>query len=253
MRSELHAEWTKLRTFPGNGWLLLLTVVLTVGLSAGAAGAVTCSASCHQDPARISLTGIVLGQAVIATLAVQMLGGEYDTGMIRSSLAAMPRRIDVLAAKATTLSGAVLMAGIPAVLGSLLVGRVILPSQGFRGPLLSLTTGPVLRATAGSAVYLVLIGLLGLGVAALVRESASAVGLVLALLFLFPIVTQTVTDPDWQRRLHQISPMDAGLAIQNTQNLHGLPIGPWAGLGVLALWAAGALVAGGVMLQLRDA
>jgi ABC-2 type transport system permease protein len=100
---------------------------------------------------------------------------------------------------------------------------------------------------------LALIGLLTIGIATTVRDSATAIGLVLALLYLFPIIASAVTDPTWQRHLHQISPMDAGLAIQATTNLRGLPIGPWAGLGVLTAWATGALLAGIASLRFRDA
>jgi ABC-2 type transport system permease protein len=86
-----------------------------------------------------------------------------------------------------------------------------------------------------------------------VRDSAVALGLVLALLYLFPIVANVVDDESWHRHLEQIGPMTAGLAIQATTGLRSLPISPWAGLGVLAAWSAGALVAGGLLLRLRDA
>jgi ABC-2 type transport system permease protein len=86
-----------------------------------------------------------------------------------------------------------------------------------------------------------------------VRDSAVAIGLVLALLYLFPIVANVVGDESWHRHLEQIGPMTAGLAIQAITGLRSLPISPWAGLGVLAAWSAGALVAGGLLLRLRDA
>jgi len=131
MTDVLHAEWTKLRTVPGTIWLLLATIVLTIGLSAIAAAAVSCnSTGCDQDPVKISLTGVVLGQAVVAILAVSIIGGEYSTGMIRTSLVAMPCRAGVLVAKATVLSGLVMAAGIIGVLGSVLAGRLILPGSG---------------------------------------------------------------------------------------------------------------------------
>jgi ABC-2 type transport system permease protein len=95
--------------------------------------------------------------------------------------------------------------------------------------------------------------LLSLGVAAAVRSSAGAIGVVVGLLYLFPILITVVTDPGWKRHLRQIAPSEAGLAIQVTKDIDGLPIGPWAGLGVLALWAAGALIVGGLVLRLRDA
>ena len=258
MREALHAEWTKLRTAPGTLWLLVAVVALTAALSAAAAAAATCpSAGCGQDPAKISLTGIYLGQAVVAVLAVLAISGEYSTGMIRTTLAAMPRRTTVLAAKAAILTGLVLTAGTIAVLGSVLAGRLILPGHGFTPahgyPPLSLADGPVLRAAAGSVLYLALIALLSLGAATTVRDSAAAIGIVLGLLYLFPIIAAVVTDPHWQRHLQQIGPMSAGLEIQATTGLRSLPIGPWAGLGVLAAWAAAALLAGGLLLRLRDA
>jgi ABC-2 type transport system permease protein len=76
---------------------------------------------------------------------------------------------------------------------------------------------------------------------------------ILALLYLFPIVAAVAANQQWQRHLEQVGPMTAGLAIQATTGLRGLPISPWAGLGVLAAWAAGALLAGGLLLRLRDA
>ncbi|TDU03173.1 ABC-2 type transport system permease protein [Streptomyces sp. 846.5] len=255
MRLALHAEWTKLRTQPGTAALLIGVVVLTVGVSTGvAATATTASAS---DPAKLALAGVYLGQVVVATLSVLAIGGEYSTGMIRTTLGAMPRRWTVLAAKATLVAGAAAAAGVVAVLGSLVAGALILPGHGFTAahgyPQLSPSDGAVLRAAVGSVLYFALIALLSLGVATAVRDSATAVGVVLALLFIFPIVASVVTDPYWQRHLQQIAPMTAGLAIQATTGLRSLPIGPWAGLGVLAAWAAGSLLAGGLLLRLRDA
>jgi ABC-2 type transport system permease protein len=249
MRHALHAEWTKLRTAPGTVWLVLAVIALTVAMSAAAAAAVRCPAGgCAVDAARTSLSGVELGQAVVAVLAVLAIGGEYSTGMIRITLTAMPRRTTVLAAKAVVLSGVALAAGTVSVLASLLAGRLILP-----GPHPSLTDGSVLRATVGSILYLALIALLGLGTAIVVRDPATAIGIVLGLLYLFPIVTHAVSDPDLQRHLEQIGPMSAGLTVQATTHLSGLPIGPWAGLGVLAAWTAAALLSAGFLLHLRDA
>jgi ABC-2 type transport system permease protein len=258
MRDCLRAEWTKLRTAPGVLWLLLAAAVLTVGVSTVTAASTRCPAiGCGEDPAKVSLTGIYLGQAVVAILAVLMISDEYRTGLIATTLAAIPRRAAVLAAKAVVVTGLVLAAGIAAVLGSLLAGRLILPGHGFTAAhgiaALSLGYGPVLRATAGSVLYLALIALLSLGIATLVRDSAVAIGTVLALLYLFPIVAAVVTDPYVARHLNQIAPMTAGLEIQATTDLRHLPIGPWAGLGVLAAWAGGSLLAGGLLLRFRDA
>jgi ABC-2 type transport system permease protein len=257
-REAVHAEWTKLRTVASTGWLLLGAAVLTVAVSMAADAAVTCpSSGCQVDAAKLSLTGVQAGQAIVAIIAVLAVGNEYSTGMIRITLTAMPRRLTVLAAKAALIAGLVLAAAAVAVLASVLAGRLILPGHGFTAahgyPPLSLGTGPVLRAACGSVLYLALIALFTLGVATAVRETAVAIGLVLGLLYVFPVVTSAIGNQHWQRHLEQIGPMTAGLDIQATVDLKSLPLTPWEGLGVLALWAAGALAIGALIFRFRDA
>jgi ABC-2 type transport system permease protein len=258
LADALAAEWTKARTLASTGWLLVAAVVLTAAVGAAVAAAVNCPAGgCFDDPAKTSLTGIYLGQAVVAILAVLMISSEYSAGMIRVTLAAMPRRTTVLAAKAAVLTGLVLPAGVVAVFASVLAGQLILPGHGIDPahgyPSLSLGSASVLRAAIGSVLYLVLIALLALGTATAVRDSAAAIGTVLGLLYLFPIIGAAVGNAHLSRLVQQIGPMTAGLAIQATTGLSGLPISPWAGLGVLAAWAAAALCAGALVLCLRDA
>ncbi len=258
MRESLSAEWVKLRTVPGTKWLLAAVVVATAALSAIADAATRCPAGgCPVDLAKTSLTGIYLGQAVVVILAATAISGEYGTGMIRVTFTAMPRRTAVLAAKAAVIAGLVLAAGTIAVAGCVLAGQLILPGHGFTTAhgyeALSLGDGPVLRAAAGSVLYLALIALLSLGAAAVVRDTAVAIGTVLGLLYVVPVVAALLGNSSMARHLQQVAPMTAGLAIQATTGLRALPIAPWAGLGVLAGWAAAALLAGGVLLRLRDA
>jgi len=257
--NTLHAEWTKARTVAGPGALLLAAAALTAAIGVAAANAAGgCPGrGCQVDPAKVSLTGIYLSQAVVAIIAVTAVSGEYSTGMMRLTLAATPRRWRVLAAKAAVVGTVTLAAGAVAVLASILAGSLLLarhgitPTHGYEA--LSLGDGPVLRAAAGSVLYLALIALFSLGVAAAVRDSAVAIGVVLALLYLFPIVSGAVASPAWHRHLDQLSPMTAGLYIQATTNLSSLPLTPWQGLGVLAAWAAGAMLAGALLLRFRDA
>ena len=131
LREAVHAEWTKLRTMPSTGWLLLTAIALTAGVSVLATVVVKCPASCGEDTTRLSLTGILLGQAAVAVLAVLVMTGEYSSGMIRITLAAVPRRATALAAKAIILTGVVVAAGTVSVLGSVLAGRYILRANGF--------------------------------------------------------------------------------------------------------------------------
>src|ERR1700730_2603755 len=203
----LHAEWTKLRTAAGPAWLLAGAIALAVTVGAAAASAAQCSsAACGIDPAKVSFTGIYPVQAVVAGAGVLAIGNEYSTGMIKLSLTATPRRLTWLFAKAAVLTAPVLIASAVAVAGSALAGRLILPGHGFTPAhgYASLTAGADIRAAAGTIVYLTLMALLSLGTAAAVRDSAAAIGLVLGLLYLFPILAAVISDATISRRLQHI-------------------------------------------------
>ena len=252
----LRAEWTKFRTVAGPSWLLAGLVALTVAAGTAATSAARCqSAACGIDPAKVSFTGIYLSQAVAAVAGVLAVGNEYSTGMIKLSLTAMPRRLTWLCAKAAVLAALVLIAAALAVAGSALAGRLILPGHGFTPAhgYASLTSATDVRAAVGAVFYLALITLLGLGVAAAVRDSAAAIGLVLGVLYLFPLAAAVVSNPPLARHLQQIGPLPAGLDAQATTGVSNLPLTPWQGLGVVALWAAGALLLGALALRFRDA
>ena len=156
----VHAEWTKLRTLAGTWWLLAAAVAVTIAAGAAVAGTAALppgpsggAPAAAADPARISLAGVTLGQAIVALLAVLAVGGEYGTGMIRVTLAATPRRMAMLTAKAVVVTGGAAAAGAVAVLGSVLAGRLILPGRGLSAAngyaVMSLGNGPDLRAAAG--------------------------------------------------------------------------------------------------------
>jgi ABC-type transport system involved in multi-copper enzyme maturation permease subunit len=271
--SALHAEWTKFRTLAGPWWLLLAAAALTIAVSAAAAAAFTCpQGACNPfqtvaDPARLSLTGVYLGQVIIALLAVGAIGGEYGSGMIRLTLTATPRRLTAFTAKAlvtsalaltaSVLTASVLTASVLAVGGSALAGWLVLPARGLSAAHgyvpFSLGNAADLRAACGTAVYLTLIALLAFGVTTAVRDSAVGIGTVLGLLFLLPIVSVIIPDQVLARHLKQIAPMTAGLYIQSTIGVSLLPLTPWQGLGVSAAWAAGALTLGAAVFRLRDA
>jgi ABC-2 type transport system permease protein len=259
MSAVVHAEWTKLRTVSGPAWLLLGAVTATIAVSAAAVGATHCpqDLSCPVDTAKLSLTGVQVGQAVVAILAVLAISNEYSSGMIRITLAAMPNRQAVLAAKAILLAALVLAAGAVAVFGCVLAGHLILPGHGYTAARgfhpVWLSYGPARRAACGSVLYLGLIALMSLGVAVIVRDSAVSIGVVLAVLYLFPIILASIGSVNWQHRLERWTPTIAGLTIQATTGLRSLAISPWGGLGVLGIWAAAALVLGAVALRLRDA
>ena len=239
MRAALRAEWAKLRTVPDAAVALPLIALLTVTVSVAASWAAS------ADVVRSSLLGVELGQAAVAVWGVQILAGEYGSGLITATFTALPRRLDVLAAKAVHLLAGVLAVGVPSIVISVLAGRGL--ATGYP----ALSSGPVLRAGFGAVAYLCLIGLLGLGVGALVRSPVAGTGVVLGLL-LAPTVTMPFLNPDWQRWMYKLSPSTAGQTMLSTVDMHGLPIGPWAGLGVAAVWAIAVLGVGAFTLWARD-
>ncbi|MDQ0774278.1 ABC-type transport system involved in multi-copper enzyme maturation permease subunit [Streptomyces aurantiacus] len=258
----LHAEWTKLRTLPSSWWLLAATVVLTLTVGAAAVSSVAdgvcaSAAGCHEDTVKLSLTGVWLGQATVLVLGALSMGAEYGTGTIRTTLTAVPRRVPLLASKAAVLAAMTAGAGAVAVVGSLGLGRLILPGAVFTResgyPLPSFTDGPTLRAAFGSVLGLMLIALLGLGLAALLRDSAAAITTGLGLLYVVPLLADLLADPAWKDRLERWAPMPAGLAVQSTRDLSRLPIGPWPGLAVLAAYALGVLAVATAAFRARDA
>ncbi len=255
MIEAIRAEWTKLRTLTSTAWLMIGAVALTIGVSAVIATA-THESSHGGDPTKLALSGIYLGQSVVAVLAVLAISEEYGTAMIRVTLTAVPNRLALLSAKAANIAGLTFVIGVVAVTGCLVAGRLILPGAGFDAAhgyaLVSITHSPTLRAALGSVLYLVLIGLLALGIATAIRDTAVSMGALLALLYLPPLLAQVVSDP-LRRHIQQIAPMTAGLAIQATTNLQSLSIKPWAGVSVLAAWAGVSLLIGAVLLRLRDA
>ena len=255
MRWALRAEWVKTLSDPGTAWLLAAMVTLSVAVSAVSLAASRCQgAGCGQDPARISLTGVYLAQAIAALVGVLAIGGEYGTGMIRVTLAAIPRRNRLLAAKAIAAAGPVLAASVLAVAAAMLTGRLILPGHGFTPATgFDLSAAAMWRASLCAVLDLTLIALLGLGVATAVRDSAVAIGVVLGILYLFPVAAGLVADPAVQRHIEQAGPLSASLDSMATTGLRGLPLTPWQGLGVVAAWAAAALITGGVVLRARDA
>ncbi|MFK4085580.1 ABC transporter permease [Kribbella sp. NPDC020789] len=218
MRIALHAELTKLRTVAAPLWLLVGSIAATVALSAAAVSVVS-----GGGTAELTLIGVDLGQALIAIVAVRIVSDEYSSGMIRTSLAAVPRRTTLFLSKVVVLTSIVAVAGTVAELGAVLAGHLVLPAS----------DGTTPRAMAGAIVYLILIGLLSLGVATAVRDSAGSIGVVLGLLYIVPIISQTISDPEWRRLLENLAPMTAGL-------------------GVTAAWAAAALLIGGLLLHVRD-
>jgi ABC-2 type transport system permease protein len=249
--TALRSEWTKLRSVRSTTWMLLAVVGLTIAL-----GVVSCSTAhgspgSDDDVVMYSLAGVYFAQVAAVAFGVLAICSEYAAGTIRTTFAANPRRREVLAAKAAIVGGLVLCAAALAAVASFYIGQAILrtngynAANGFTTP--ALGDADTLRKVAIAAAYPVILALLSLGVAAILRNTATAISLLLGLLFV-PWIVGGLLPEDLGYAIEKASPM-VGIAAQE----HGAPIGPWAGIGVTVAWTVAALVVALWLVARRNA
>jgi ABC-2 type transport system permease protein len=250
----VRSEWTKLRTLPSTAWSLLAAVALIVGF-----GALYClvrvtrppsdpAAAAAFDPTAVSLSGVQVAELAIGILGVLLVAGEYATGTIRTSLAAVPRRLPVLWGKAVVFGLTVLVLCLPAVLAGFLVGQSILSAEQLD---ITLSHPGVARAVVGSALYLSAVGLLGLALGALLRSTAWAVAGLFGVLF-GPQLLTGLLPAAWSDRVYPYLPGPAGVAVTAVQP-DPAALAPWSGFGVFCLYIAVGLAVAAWQLRRRDA
>ena len=253
--ANARAEWTKLRSVRSTVWTLLATVGLAIGFGAliGASHMATWdnldpAERLRFDPTSFSLSGLFLAQLAVGVLGVLVITSEYATGQIRATFGAAPQRLTVLAAKATTFTGVVLATGLVASFGAFWIGQRIFAGKGLDA---SISDPGVLRAVFGGALYLVGVGLLGVGVGAILRRTAGAVAALVGFLFILPIVTGFLPT-SFQESVGKYFPAQAGMAIFNVVS-DPRALSPWVGFAVLLAYGAVALAAGAATVTRRDA
>jgi ABC-type transport system involved in multi-copper enzyme maturation permease subunit len=255
LRATLASEATKLRSVRSTVWTLLVTVVVTIGI-----GALVCLAvvsrwdrlSLHEratlDPALVSMNGLFLAQLAIGVLGVLVISSEYSTGMIRTTLAAVPQRRIVLAAKVVVFAVVAFVVALVACLAAFVVGQAILAGKHVG---LSLGNGTSVRAVFGAAGYLTASGLLGLALGTLLRRPAGAIASLFGLVLVLPALTNALPSP-WDSDVAKYLPSGAGRAMIATRGASDL-LRPGAGLAVLVAYVVVALALAGYAIVRRDA
>lgn len=248
------AEWTKVRTLRSSYWTLLAAVIAMAGF-----GALLCAAYARHlthasravlDPAAYSQSGFFLAQVAVGVLGVLTMTGEYATGSIRSTLAAAPQRVTVLAAKAAVFTAVAFLTGLAAAFAAVVLGQAIFARQGIH---MRLGTPGTLRAVMGAAVYLAVFGLLSLGLGALIRRTAGAVAALIALLIVLPAAVGALPAA-WQGDITPYLPSVAGQAVIGRTKFTpaGHLLAPWTGFAVFCGYAAAILIAAAIALSRRD-
>lgn len=234
----LRAEWTKLCALRSTWIMLALVVVLPAGLGAGA------GAQSHRASVGAAFTGVDVVSLLLGVFGVLTVTGEYGSGLIRATFAAVPRRAPVLAAKAVALAALALPFALAASTASVALNRML------AGATPGVEPGTV-RATIGAAVAPVALALLGLGIGALVRHTAAAITVYVLSMLVLPAVVEAVLPPDVGGKAIRFVPVAAAQGLYAVGNpFRMFPPGPAAA--VLAGWVTVVLCAGALVLWRRD-
>ena len=264
----VRSEWIKLRTLRSSMWCLALVLLLTIGF--GLLLAATVNAPGHgalqadaqkQLVVQVATLGVNFTQLVVAVLGVLVISGEYTTGMIRSTFAAVPTRLPALFAKLLVLVVVTFVVGLVAILATAVVTAPILSGKGVD---FHVFDSDVMLALLGGAGYLALIAALAFGAGAILRNSAGGIASALGLILVVPPILSIIariTSATWVQNVAAFLPSSAGAkmfalapsgaAASAPSDVITLTAG--SGLLVLLAWVIVFLVMAAVLVKRRDA
>jgi ABC-2 type transport system permease protein len=250
----LRSEWTKIRSVASTVWTLSVAVVVTVALgmliaalSKNEFDGMSARDKLSFDPTFISFAGMSLGQLAMIVFGVLVVSNEYSSGMIRSSLAAVPQRGTFLFSKLVVATGLALVVGLVTSFVAFFLGQAMLGEHRA-----SIGDEGVLRAVIGGGLYMTLIALFSMGVAAMLRSPMLSLGILMPFFFLISSILGNVSATE---KIGRFLPDQAGSKIMQVVPPvdDDTPYGPWGGLGIMVLWVLAALIGGYLVLKKRDA
>ena len=284
LRGVLASEFTKLRSVRSTYWTIAALMVVSVGIAA-IAGAAAAS-DLHNNPGdkaafdatQASLIGFFeFGQLIVAVLGALTITSEYSTGMIRTSLTAMPRRGVVYAGKLLVFTAVILVVSLVTSFIAFFVGQALLSGSGVSASLFHSTTvplfvtgngngssatfsgsvvvspGTVLTAIIGSALFVTVVGLIAFGLGAIIRHTAGSITSAIGLMFVVPIIVQ-VLPSNWRDDIMRFFPDGAGRVLSVTVGQHVAHLwSAWPQFGVTLIYAAVLLAVGAYLFRTRDA
>ena len=252
-RGVVRGEWVKLRSLRSSMLTVLAAavVMLSIGLIfAATAGTDSDGANGVTEPTGITLTGAIFAQLIIGVLGVLVVTSEYATGMIRSTLTAVPSRLPVLAAKVGVVAAVVFPVMTAVVLTVFHSGQAIMGGNGF--PTTKIGDPGVLAALLGSAATMTGVAIIGIALGALLRNTAGAITTLVALMFLVPGIGSLVLPASWRNNVLKFLPSNASDAFTRVSPGPEL-LAANTGAVVFAAWVIVPLVAAAVVLRRRDA
>jgi ABC-type transport system involved in multi-copper enzyme maturation permease subunit len=252
----LRSELTKFRSLRSTMYTLLTALVLMIGL--GALFSALTASQYHTmslaekatvNPVATSLSGVIFAVIAFGVLGVLVTSGEYSTGMIRSSLTAVPHRLPVLWGKLAVFAGVIFPVSLIASFVSFFLGQVLLNSQHIG---VSISTPGALRSVIGAALYITVAGMIGVALGALFRNTAAGVATFSGVFFVIPLLAGMLPS-SLSSHLTPNLPSNAGSALWGgTLNVqHALT--PWTGFAVLCGYAVVLTAAAAWRLRRSDA
>ncbi|MFE2430881.1 ABC transporter permease [Streptomyces sp. NPDC059373] len=249
----LQSEWTKVKSVRSTVWTLVSALLVTVVV-----GGLICLLTNAQwknvaagdraafDPTSSSFSGLFLGQLALIVFGVLVVSSEYSTGMIRTSLAAVPQRGTFYVSKIAVTGLLALVVGMATAFLSFFIGQALLGDHHT-----SITDHGVLRAVVGAGLYMTLTVLFSAGIAMMLRSPMLGLGILMPFFFLISPILAAVPGA---KKVARYFPDRAGSKIMQVVSINDdRPYGPWTGLGIMLLWVAAALIGGYVVLKKRDA
>lgn len=237
MSNTLRSEWIKLWSVRSTTWTLISLVVLGAGLTA-----LVCAASAEpiadnpgdESPGSFVTWGMMVAQVAAVVLGALVVSNEYGSGMIRTSVAATPRRGRVMLAKCAVLAVVLFVGGVVTATAGYFAGNHFLDAQGVG---LALSDDGVVRALVGSGLYLAVLGVFAAALAFLVRHTAAAISMGLALVFVIGNLVILIPGAagEW---ITKLMPGNAGSGVSTVVSFNPDALGPWTGFGVFCLETA---------------
>ena len=255
-RSVARMEWVKLRSVRSTWWVLgivaagmISLAILSLATYSSHYPHMSAADRASFDPTENSFVGLAIGQLVMATFGSLAITSEFSSGMIRATLAAVPNRPLLLAAKAAVVGAIALAAGEILAFAGFLAGQAAVASP---APHATLGQPGVLRAVLMAGAYLCVAALIGLGLGAIIRHTAGAIGAAVGLIFVLPLVLLPLPASAQHATMKFLPELIAENSLTAVKPV-SWALSPWAGLGMLCLYTAALLGAGAILLAKRDA
>lgn len=252
----VRSEWIKLRTVRSTLWSYAIVILVSFGLAALMASSINLDSiglMPTEEQTRLALTastfGVFFGQLIVAVLGVLAISGEYTTGMIRSTLTAVPRRLPALWAKIVVLFGATFLVGVISTFGAFLIASPILAAKGIS---VDFFTSGIIPSLLGAALYLAMVSVFSLGLGTILRNSAGGIAAALGVLLVLPTVIQIIP-ASWATDLLPYLLSSAGINMFGMTSFSTTMNDPLANFVIVLGWVLVSVAGAALLLKRRDA